>query len=1125
MKSTPDNLLSAAASDPTLNQLCDEIIERLQAGDQVDLPSLAHEHPEYAEQFRRLLPALEALVDLGASSAQHTPRGISNGSISDPAPRALGDYRILREIGRGGMGVVYEAEQRSLNRRVALKVLPMAAALDARQFQRFQLEAQAAACLHHNNIVPVFAVGTEGGVPYYAMQYIEGRSLAQVIAELRRAEGLDPAAPGPHANPLDDLTTTALARSLIAGRTTQDRATGSGAIAETVAQPPQAAPNVRPASSSNPASSPRAGTGSSTHSRTYARTVAGLGLQAAEALDHAHTRGILHRDIKPGNLLLDAEGRLWVADFGLAQIQGSPSMTLSGDILGTLRYMSPEQALGKRVVIDGRTDVYSLGVTLYELLTLRPALDGKDRAEILRKIASDDTPPLRKLNPAIPPDLETIIHKALAKEPAERYATAKDLADDLRYYLDGRPILARRPSVLDRTAKWARRHTATVAGAAVFLVLAVVGLATSTILINRERAEAVYQRNYSRRAVDEMYTDVAAEWLTDKARTPTQEKFVARALAFYERFAAERASTPDDRYKAALASYRASNLQRYLGKYGEAESLSRQALTRFKELTDQFPDHTDYRLSLAEVYDEQANLYEEIGQPREGMTAVRQAIALREGLGEKGLASGGFTLEGGYLKLSSALRGLGEFGAATEALERAFLISERRLRESPRSDEVRWHAAFILVERARFVLGDKKGTEAEQSLRRATALSEAITADSPGYVKGRQMLALAYNNLGALLQREKRFDEAREAFQRADGAQERLVQDDPDVVLYRAGRAFTLANLGSALRDLGRLDEALEVFGRGLTIREKLVDEYPGIDAYRRYVSHDLSEIAKVLKLHGKWHEAAERLDRAFMLLKSAPPPNLADPNYGNDLVGVSIQRADAYLKLDDHRRAAMAIEELGLPDMPRFSSEIEAAGAFQSYRRLAECVALAQRDPKFTPAERAAVVTTYIGRAQAMLDESERRDRLDRGTYYYLAEAFATGPIVELREPRRALRVAERGVDRHPGDAAIWKILGLARYMVGDWDGAIRAIEQDFEVRSTQGYVYEHTILAAAYARKGELGKAREWFTRVETAGKKNELADTPRWLFDEAVGLLGISANTTDTRDPHTEAGANPK
>jgi serine/threonine protein kinase len=189
----------------------------------------------------------------------------------------------------------------------------------------------------------------------------------------------------------------------------------------------------------------------------FFQTVARFGLQAAEALDHAHQLGVVHRDIKPGNLLLDTSGHLWVTDFGLAQFQNDAALTLTGDLVGTLRYMSPEQALARRGVVDHRTDLYSLGATLYELLTLQPAFDGRDREELLQQISLEEPRPPRRLNRATPIDLETIILKAMAKGVEDRYATAEELAEDLRRFLDQKPIRARRPAPWERVAKWSRR--------------------------------------------------------------------------------------------------------------------------------------------------------------------------------------------------------------------------------------------------------------------------------------------------------------------------------------------------------------------------------------------------------------------------------------------------------------------------------------------------------------------------------------------------------------------------------------------------------------------------------------------------------------------------------------------
>jgi WD40 repeat protein/serine/threonine protein kinase len=455
----------APSAEHSLADLIEELSARLEAGEPADLSRYLEDHPEHAAELRRLFPALQLLADFSRSgtAAAPPPAGVEP---EFAAACDLGDFRILREIGRGGMGVVYEAEQLSLGRRVALKVLPFAAALDAKQLQRFKNEAQAAAHLQHPNIVPVYAVGCERGVHFYAMQFIEGQTLANLIRELRQLAGLERTDRADSAGAAGPL-----ASELVSGRWTPARRHGVDLQPTTAYVPALASSRAPAAETTAPAAAlatERSGT-----SPAFFRTVAHLGVQAAEALEHAHQLGVVHRDIKPANLLVDAGGRLWVTDFGLAHCQSQTGLTMTGDLLGTLRYMSPEQALAQRVLVDQRTDVYSLGVTLYELLTLEPAYNGRNREEVLRQIAFEEPRPPRRLNPAVPVELETIVLKAMAKNPQERFASARELADDLGRFLRDEPIRARRPSLVQRARKWARRHRSVVgvALAAVALLL------------------------------------------------------------------------------------------------------------------------------------------------------------------------------------------------------------------------------------------------------------------------------------------------------------------------------------------------------------------------------------------------------------------------------------------------------------------------------------------------------------------------------------------------------------------------------------------------------------------------------------------------------------------------------
>jgi eukaryotic-like serine/threonine-protein kinase len=376
--------------------VAEEFVERCRKGESPSIAEYEGRFPEHAETIRKLLPAVAMIERLG--------RGTAQPALEEPSrriPAQLGDFRIIRELGRGGMGVVYEAVQESLGRNVALKVVHQVQ-LDPRRLQRFQREAQAVARLHHTNIVPIFAVGEHEGLAYYAMQYIRGRGLDALLADWRR----DAAPRG------DDCR----------------------------------------------------------------RFVARIGIQGAEALQYAHEQGILHRDVKPANLLIDEHQSVWITDFGLAKLVGHDDLTRTGDVIGTLRYIAPEALRGQT---GPQSDIYSLGLTLYELITLNAPFGDVSPSELLRQVSEGQPTRPRRLDPTIPRDLETIILKATAPEPGHRYPTAGALADDLRCFVEDRPIRARRATAVERIVRWSRRNRAmsalTATAAAALLLAAIVG--------------------------------------------------------------------------------------------------------------------------------------------------------------------------------------------------------------------------------------------------------------------------------------------------------------------------------------------------------------------------------------------------------------------------------------------------------------------------------------------------------------------------------------------------------------------------------------------------------------------------------------------------------------------------
>ncbi|MCA9063244.1 MAG: protein kinase [Planctomycetaceae bacterium] len=356
------------------------------------------------------------------------------GEVNGNAPLHIADFEVQAEIGRGGMGIVYSAFERRLERRVALKVLMHSAQVDTTAVKRFRNEALAAARLHHPNVVPVYNVGEDRGVHYIVMQYVDGMNLGQFLKRIRQEIG---------------------SRQKQSGSTHPHLADETEGSARRVSDSESALTDSGIEWSARDFSSVRSGLriGRRVHS-----AVAKVGIRVADALQHAHDMGIIHRDVKPSNLLLDSQGRVWITDFGLAHICATSDVTRTGAVLGTLRYMSPEQASGNHTFVDHRTDVYSLGVTLFELLTLRPYVDASGTEKILHAVIYGPRPSLRKISGSIPPDLALIIETATAHDPADRYRTAAEMAADLNRFLEGKPVKASRLPLSKRLRHWVLQH-------------------------------------------------------------------------------------------------------------------------------------------------------------------------------------------------------------------------------------------------------------------------------------------------------------------------------------------------------------------------------------------------------------------------------------------------------------------------------------------------------------------------------------------------------------------------------------------------------------------------------------------------------------------------------------------
>jgi serine/threonine-protein kinase len=826
--------------DP-VERLAEEFLERRRRGEHPALTEYVDRHPEWEDEIRALFPALVMMEQLKPGAADLTGSFVGDGRAdSNSVPERLADFRILREVGRGGMGIVFEAEQESLGRHVALKVLPSHALLNPRHLQRFLREARSAARLHHTNIVPVFGVGQSDGLHYYVMQFITGSPLNEVIEELRRlAPSSALGAPSPQRGEGESAreptrSLRQVTQGLLTGQfaaNPADEATDAGpqSDGQLAAAPVPAVANERSGSSI------LAGSG-----RGFAKAVARVGLQVAEALNYAHGQGVLHRDIKPSNLLLDVQGTVWVTDFGLAKAMvDGDNLTNEGDVLGTLRYMAPERFRGKS---DARSDVYALGLTLYEVLTLRPAFDHDDRDRLILQVTTEVPPRPRALNPELPRDLETIVLKAIEHDPARRYQDADELAADLERFLADRPIKARPIGALERSWKWAQRKPA-IAG-----LLAALGLALATGFagITWQWREAVAARNDARKSaakaeanfaqaletVNTFCTQVSEEQLLDEpGLQPLRQRLLQLALRYYQRFQREQGDDPtgqgDDPKLAkevALSFLRSGIIISELGDPAGGHI----ALLRAKDILEALcrADSKDVALQnqLARCYVEIEDWerlaeFEQIALLR-SPTGDNPAISMTESLVANEPENVDYLclLGRSYGANGARLLHWGRYSSSKDALKKAIATLERTHQIAPNSADAARALAMAYTDFGLVNQQTGDHTDGAGALERAHAILKTLAARSPKSRRQRLDRGRCQVQLGAARIDVGRYDDAATCLRQADDRLGELLRENPEAVDVRYWLAVAKQGLGRVALAEGRtaagklLGEAIAIY-------------------------------------------------------------------------------------------------------------------------------------------------------------------------------------------------------------------------------------------------------------------------------------------------------------------------
>jgi serine/threonine-protein kinase len=696
-------------------------------------------------------------------------------------------------------------------------------------------------------------------------------------------------------------------------------------------------------------------------------------VDVCNAVAYAHSRGVLHRDLKPGNVMLGPYGETLVVDWGLARLLGrrpehsdseektlrlvsggGTTATQMGSALGTPQFMSPEQAAGRLDQLGPASDVYSLGATLYVLLTGRPPIEGHETGEVLRRAQRGEFPPPRQVKKGIPAALEAVCLKAMALRPEDRYGSAGALADDIERWLADEPVLARREPWWMRVRRWARRHRPLVALAAGLLLALTAALAVTTFLIRKEhaqtedaraqaqanfetaaqergRAEANYAR--ARQAVDEMLTRVGQERLAYLPQVErVRKELLGEALKFYQEFLTEKGDDPQIQQQTGRAFLQVGKIQALLGENDKAEASYRKSLEIFEALARDFPDVPDHRSNQALVHKDLANLLSVAGRPKEAEKVYRQAQGIYEKLVRDHPAVPDYRsdLALNHKDLGNLLLGVRRTKEAEASYRQALGLFAQLVWDFPTVPAYRQGLAFSHHNLGHLLDATERPAEAEVAYRKALAIRDQLAHDFPAVPESpeyRRSMASSQASLAKVLYATGRPKEAEQAFRKALKVQEKLADDFPAVPLYKSQLAISLNNLGLVLEATGRKPEAEQAYRQAVAIRDKLVHDFPTIPAYRREMATTLNNLAELLRKLGRPREAEEPGRRALALREQLARDFPEDAGYraalatSHNNLGLVLEAVGRRPEAEQAYRQAVAIHEKLAREFPEVAA------------------------------------------------------------------------------------------------------------------------------------------------------------------------------------------------------------